>query len=589
MPLIIFAYLCDSYFSTPLMPLSTSQQSQQSDKPIWYFLFCWTLLNALQAYKLEIHADEAYYWMYSRFLDWGYFDHPPMVAIFIRIGDSLMHNELGLRLMTILASTASVYLLWLILKKYAVDALAFILVISGIFIFHIYGFITTPDAPLFFFSVLFYFFYQKYVEKDSLALALILGIVTACMLYSKYHAVLLILFTVVSNIKLLKRMSFWGIAALAVALYMPHIYWQMAHNYPSINYHLYDRSAANYDLSNSYLYIPGQLLMAGPVIGWFLFYKAFTIRIKDAFIRCLLVNCIGTFIFFFISTFRGEAQPHWTLIAFAPLAMLVLIRFKQMDALPKWFYRLAILNICFILFLRISIMFNLPPIARIGEIKSFYGHREWARAIRQKAGNSYVIMADGFQDPSKYNYYTNSIKGFSYDSRYYRRTQYDIWPIEERFQHQRVYYLQDLPNRQTTDTIKVKAGKWYAKWVDDARTYQQVDIATDNYKVKLSPGQNDTLVLKLTNPYPYPINFSNYGQRNEVVMGACFFIGDLMVSGKQADSTFNQILLPPGESSLYTYTLTAPLKKGKYDVLFSIRTEPFEGSKNSRVIHLTVE
>jgi hypothetical protein len=21
--------------------------------------------------------DEAYYWVYSKFLDWGYFDHPP--------------------------------------------------------------------------------------------------------------------------------------------------------------------------------------------------------------------------------------------------------------------------------------------------------------------------------------------------------------------------------------------------------------------------------------------------------------------------------------------------------------------------------
>jgi len=572
------------------MPLSSSQKAPQPDKPIWYFLLCWTILNALQAYKLEIHADEAYYWMYSRFLDWGYFDHPPMVAIFIRIGDSLVHNELGLRLMTILASTASVYLLWLILKKYAVDALSFILVISGIFIFHIYGFITTPDAPLFFFTVLFYFFYQKYIENDTWLLTLALGIVTACMLYSKYHAVLLILFTVASNIKLLKRGSFWAIAVLAVALYMPHILWQINHNYPSINYHLYDRSASEYDLSNSYLYIPGQLLMAGPVISWFLFYKAFTVRIKDAFIRCLLVNCIGTFAFFFISTFRGEAQPHWTLIAFASLAMLVLIRLKQPgSAMPKWFYRLAAINICLILFLRISIMFQLPPIANIGEIKSFYAFKEWARVVKKKAGDHYVIMADGFQNPSKYNYYTNSTKGFSYDSRYYRKTQYDIWPIEERFQHQKVYYLQDAPLAATSDTIKVKAGKWYAEWVDDVRTYQQVSIDADNYKVKLSPGQQKPIVLKLTNPYPYPINFGNAGFKHEVIIGACFFRGDVMVNGEKADSSFNHISLQPGASALHTFMLKAPAEKGKYDVLFSIRTTPFEGSKNSRVLHLTVE
>src|SRR5476651_1358638 len=108
------------------LPLS---QKAPSDKPIWYFLLCWTILNALQAYTLEIHADEAYYWLYSRFLDWGYFDHPPMVAIFIRIGDSLMHNEFGLRLMTVLASTLSLYVLWLIIKRYQVEAKWFILVV----------------------------------------------------------------------------------------------------------------------------------------------------------------------------------------------------------------------------------------------------------------------------------------------------------------------------------------------------------------------------------------------------------------------------------------------------------------------------
>src|SRR6201990_2270255 len=125
------------------MQLSHSNNSpERSDKAIWYFLLLWTIFNAIQAYTLEIHADEAYYWLYSRFLGWGYFDHPPMVAIFIRIGDTISHSEFGIRLMTVLSSTVSLYVLWLIVKKYAVEAKWFILVVSGIFIFHIYGFTT---------------------------------------------------------------------------------------------------------------------------------------------------------------------------------------------------------------------------------------------------------------------------------------------------------------------------------------------------------------------------------------------------------------------------------------------------------------
>src|SRR5882757_3122251 len=96
---------------------NNSYEEKNQAKLIWYFLIGWTILNAVQAYTLEIHADEAYYWLYSKFLDWGYFDHPPMVAIFIRIGDSIIHSEFGVRLMTVLSSTLSVYVLWRIAKK----------------------------------------------------------------------------------------------------------------------------------------------------------------------------------------------------------------------------------------------------------------------------------------------------------------------------------------------------------------------------------------------------------------------------------------------------------------------------------------
>jgi hypothetical protein len=570
------------------MSISPAQKLEQTDKPIWYFLLAWTILNIVQAYTLELHADEAYYWMYSRFLDWGYFDHPPMVALFIRIGDSLMHNELGLRLITVITSSASIYILWLTLKRYAVNVWAFILVVSGTLIFHIYGFTTTPDAPLFFFAVLFYYFYQRYIDEDKWSLAIILGVIIACMLYSKYHAVLLVAFTVVSNIKLLKRPSFYAIAILAVALYIPHILWQIDHDFPSVNYHLYERAVKIYNPENSYLYIPGQLLMAGPLIGWFLFYSAFSIKIKDAFIRCLLVNSIGTFAFIFLTTFRGEAQPHWTLIAFAPLIMLVLIRFNQWGSIPKWFNTVAIINIILIVALRLGMVFSVPIVTRIGQIKSYYGFKEWAQTVKQKAGNNFVIMDDGFQNPAKYNYYTNSLKAFSYDSRYYRHTQFDIWPIEDQMQHQRAYHLIDSALSFVTDTINTKAGKWYAAWIDDVRTYQKIQIVANISSLKLHVGEEAPIDLAITNPYPYSVDFSNKNTKYQVILAAVFFKSDGLIFARKSGDNFNNITLKPGQSTHYTFYLVGPRKKGKYEMMFSIRTQPFEGSKNSKIISLAV-
>src|SRR4029078_9894213 len=46
------------------------------------FLF---VIKLILAFVLELGNDEAYYWLYSQYLQWNYFDHPPMVAVSIRL------------------------------------------------------------------------------------------------------------------------------------------------------------------------------------------------------------------------------------------------------------------------------------------------------------------------------------------------------------------------------------------------------------------------------------------------------------------------------------------------------------------------
>src|ERR1700742_510973 len=47
--------------------------------------------------------DEAYYWMWSKHLAGGYYDHPPMVAVVIRLGTLIAGDtELGVRLVSVL-------------------------------------------------------------------------------------------------------------------------------------------------------------------------------------------------------------------------------------------------------------------------------------------------------------------------------------------------------------------------------------------------------------------------------------------------------------------------------------------------------
>ena len=55
------------------------------------------------AAMMPLAADEAYYWLWSKHLSAGYYDHPPAVAFVIRAGTLLAgDNEFGIRLVSVL-------------------------------------------------------------------------------------------------------------------------------------------------------------------------------------------------------------------------------------------------------------------------------------------------------------------------------------------------------------------------------------------------------------------------------------------------------------------------------------------------------
>ena len=514
-----------------------------------------------------------------------------MVAVFIKIGDSLMHNELGLRLLTVISNPIALWLLWLCLKPYGVQARWFIVLVSGIFIIHMYGFTTTPDSPLLLFTALFYFVYQKYIVKDSWPLALLLAVIIAGLLYSKYHGILLVGFTLLANVKLLRRPSFWLIVVLAAALFSPHVYWQFANGFPSLKYHLVDRSSA-YDVAYTLNYIPGQLAMGGPLIGWFLFYRLFKTRITDVFIRTLLLNAAGTFLFFLLSTVKGNVEIHWTLIAFVPLLLVVLIGFTQTAYPARWLWQLAIVNALLIVLLRIALMLGLPFVKQVGQLKSYFGYREWTRLVHQRAGGGYVVIRDGFQDPAKYNYYTNSIRAISYDSRYYRRTQFDMWPIEDSINNHRVLYMVENPEKPiTTDSLVIPPGwRYYTGYIDSVRLYQKLEVELQQpLPAKIRQGEPLHLAVNLRNHLKQPLRFNNLSASRQVFLTLCYFKGTDLIFTQHAPASFNQVVVPPNGVAAYQFTLPVQAPPGRYQVMLSVQAQPLCGAHNSGTTNVEVE
>jgi len=117
----------------------------------------WALLVGLAAFRLvygllvPLCEDEAYYWQWSRHLDWGYYDHPPMVAYLIAAGTRLAGaNELGVRLAVVLASSATLWIVFRVAGRLGRSARAGLWA-AGMFaampLAAAGGFVATPDAP----------------------------------------------------------------------------------------------------------------------------------------------------------------------------------------------------------------------------------------------------------------------------------------------------------------------------------------------------------------------------------------------------------------------------------------------------------
>src|ERR1700741_4547938 len=75
------------------------------------FYATWFILGVIQSRYTELMDDEAFYWAYSRFPAFGYFEHPPLIALFTGAGYWLFKNELGVRFFIVILNAASVYII----------------------------------------------------------------------------------------------------------------------------------------------------------------------------------------------------------------------------------------------------------------------------------------------------------------------------------------------------------------------------------------------------------------------------------------------------------------------------------------------
>src|SRR5688572_20265762 len=252
------------------------------------FYTIWMVLALVQASMTELQDDEAYYWVYSKFLDWGYYDHPPMIAILVKAGYAVFPNELGIRLVPVLMNIGTLILLEKLINRK--NPVLFFAIALSIALIQLGGFMAVPDIPLDFFTVLFFYNYQRFLRKENLASSLLLGLSIAFLFYSKYQGLLIVVFTLISNPRILTRYFTWIACFIALLLFIPHLWWQYEHDWVSFHYHLFESNVKQYKPAYTLEYLLGQLAIMGPVAGILLIPAAILYRPKDLLEKALRYN-----------------------------------------------------------------------------------------------------------------------------------------------------------------------------------------------------------------------------------------------------------------------------------------------------------
>src|SRR5207237_9704864 len=200
-------------------------------------------LRLVAAAWTPLTFDEAYYWMWSKHLASGYYDHPPMVALVIRLGTVIAGDtELGVRLVSILLALP---MSWAVYRAAAIlfggmRLAATATILLNVTLMAAVGtMIVTPDAPLLVASSLVLFCLAEVLATGRGAWWLAVGAAVGLALLSKYTALffgpaILIWLIAVPKLRrwLISPWPYLG-GAVAFAIFSPVIFWNADHHWMS--------------------------------------------------------------------------------------------------------------------------------------------------------------------------------------------------------------------------------------------------------------------------------------------------------------------------------------------------------------------
>jgi len=311
--------------------------------------------RGVMAALLPLSADEAYYWLWSKHLAAGYYDHPPAIAWLIAAGTQLFGDTpLGVRLSGIVLSIPATWLVWdgaRLLLKDGNKAVLAALIFNLTLMVSVEMLAATPDMPSIVTSALFFWCLCKVHDiappppakrsAGEVAAAgaragegrrglwwLAVGVAAGLGLLSKFSVLFLGLGTLIWLLADGRRRRWlltpwpWGAAMLALLIFAPALVWQARHQWETFAFQFGRVDSGHLTLRYLGEFIAAQAGLATPLVFVLMLAGLWAGRKPGTALFLPAVLAATAFAYFLEHSLHARVQGNWPCFLYPILAVL---------------------------------------------------------------------------------------------------------------------------------------------------------------------------------------------------------------------------------------------------------------------------
>jgi len=294
--------------------------------------------------------DESLYWIWSKHIAGGYYDHPPINPILIRLGTTLFGNtEFGVRVFGVLLALPASFAVWragaIFFDDERVGATA-ALYFNLTLVMAVGSVLATPDNPVVIATTFLLLALAKLRQTGRGAWWLAIGLAFGVGMFSKYTtiffapSILIWLLLVPEQRKWLVTPWPWISGVIALAVFSPTLIWNAQHHWTSVLYQ-YNRLvvhewslryfgeflAAQIGMATPFVFVLGAMGLVGLLRGQGGSFSA----------RVLINAMIWPILLYFVwHTFHGRVEGNWPEPIFVPFVIAAAVAVERIKWESVW-------------------------------------------------------------------------------------------------------------------------------------------------------------------------------------------------------------------------------------------------------------